>query len=175
LYIVPEQMTYSTELDIINKINDSGLLDLQIISFKKFEYMVFDEVGGLKLQDINDYGKIMLLKQICEKSLDELLVSKKALYKDGFLREFNSFVKELKKNNIDVTKLENVDTSSLKNELLKRKLSDISKIYKKIEDMTKDNFFDDQDKTNYFISIIEKSEFIKNSYIYIDNFGWSKT
>ncbi len=170
LYIVPEQMTYSTELDIINKISEDGLLDMQIISFKKLEYMVFDEVGGLKLQDINDYGKIMLLKQICDQSLDELMVYKKALYKDGFLREFNSFVKELKKNKIDVSTLENIDTSKLKNELLKRKLNDIIKIYKKIEIVTKDNFFDDQDKTNYFIEIIEKSKLIKNSYIYIDNF-----
>ncbi len=170
LYIVPEQMTYSTELDIINKISEDGLLDMQIISFKKLEYMVFDEVGGLKLQDINDYGKIMLLKQICDKSLDELVVYKKALYKDGFLREFNSFVKELKKNKIDVSTLENIDTSSLKNELLKRKLTDIINIYKKMETVTKNNFFDDQDKTNYFINLIEKSNLIKNSYIYIDNF-----
>lgn len=170
LYIVPEQMTYSTELDIISKISEDGLLDLQIISFKKLEYMVFDEVGGLKLQDINDYGKIMLLKQICDQSLDELMVYKKAMYKDGFLREFNSFVKELKKNKIDVSTLENIDISSLKNELLKRKLNDIIKIFKKIEAVTKDNFFDDQDKTNYFINIIEKSKLIKNSFIYIDNF-----
>ncbi len=170
LYIVPEQMTYSTELDIINKINEDGLLDIQIISFKKLEYMVFDEVGGLRLQNINDYGKIMLLKKICEQSLDELTVYKKALYKDGFLREFNSFIRELKKNKIDISVLEKIDINSLKNELLKRKLSDIIKIYKKIEDATRDNFFDDEDKTNFFINIIEKSKLIKNSYIYIDNF-----
>lgn len=170
LYIVPEQMTYSTELDIIEKINKNGLLNMQIISFKKLEYMVFDEVGGLKLQDINDYGKIMLLKQICDKSQDELSVYRKALYKDGFLREFNSFVKELKKNNIDSTKLEDVNIDNLKNELLKRKLFDITMIYKKMENMTKNNFFDDEDKTDFFIEIMQKSHLIKNSYIYIDNF-----
>ncbi|QSX06341.1 exodeoxyribonuclease V subunit gamma [Sedimentibacter sp. zth1] len=170
LYVVPEQMTYSTELEIINKTNDAGLLDLQITSFKKLEYMVFDEVGGLKLADINDYGKIMLLKQICDKSIDELKVYKKALYKDGFLREFNSFVKELKKNNINTKKLEEINLDGIKNELLKRKLSDIIMIYRNMESMTKDNFFDDEDKTDYFVEIIEKSNIIKNSYIYIDNF-----
>lgn len=170
LYIVPEQMTYSTELDMINKIGENGLLDMQIISFKKLEYMISDELGGLKLQSINDYGKIMLLKKICEESLDELTVYKKALHRDGFLREFNSFIKELKKNEIDVTKLESIDLSNIKSELLKRKLSDIIKIYKKMELATENKFFDDEDKTKFFIGKIDKSKIIKNSYIYIDNF-----
>lgn len=170
LYIVPEQMTYSTELDMINKIGENGLLDMQIISFKKLEYMISDELGGLKLQSINDYGKIMLLKKICEESLDELTVYRKALHRDGFLREFNSFIKELKKNEIDVSKLEGIDLSNIKSELLKRKLSDIIKIYKKMELATEDKFFDDEDKTKFFIGKIDKSKIIKNSYIYIDNF-----
>ncbi len=170
LYIVPEQMTYSTEFDMINKIGENGLLDMQIISFKKLEYMVSDELGGLKLQTINDYGKIMLLKKICEESLDELTVYKKALHRDGFLREFNSFMKELKKNEIDVSKLEEINLDSINSELLKRKLADIIKIYKKMELETEDKFFDDEDKTKFFIGKIDNSKIIKNSYIYIDNF-----
>ncbi len=170
LYIVPEQMTYSTELDMINKISENGLLDMQIISFKKLEYMISDELGGLKLQSINDYGKIMLLKKICEESIDDLSVYKKALHRDGFLREFNSFIKELKKNEIGVSRLEAIDLNSVNNELLRRKLSDITKLYKKMELATKDKYFDDEDKTNYFIEKIEQSKIIKNSYIFIDNF-----
>jgi ATP-dependent helicase/nuclease subunit B len=170
LYIVPEQMTYSTELDMINKIGGNGLLDMQIISFKKLEYMISDELGGLKLQSINDYGKIMLLKKICEDSIEELSVYKKALHRDGFLREFNSFIKELKKNEIDVSKLESIDLSNIKSELLKRKLSDIINIYKKMELATEDKYFDDEDKTKFFIGKMDKSNIIKNSYIYIDNF-----
>lgn len=170
LYIVPEQMTYSTEFDMINKIGENGLLDMQIISFKKLEYMISDELGGLKLQTINDYGKIMLLKKICEESLDELTVYKKSLYRDGFLREFNSFMKELKKNEIDVSKLEGINLDSINSELLKRKLTDIIKIYKKMELATEDKFFDDEDKTKFFIGKIDESKIIKNSYIYIDNF-----
>lgn len=170
LYIVPEQMTYSTELDMINKISEKGLLDMQIISFKKLEYMIFDELGGLKLQNINDYGKIMLLKKICDQNLDELTVYKKALYRDGFLREFNSFIKELKKSEIDTAILGSLDLSKIKSELLKRKLSDIINIYNKLELETKDKFFDDEDKTGIFIGKMQESNIIKNSYIYIDNF-----
>lgn len=170
LYIVPEQMTYSTELDIIKKFDETGLMNMQITSFKKLEYMVFDEIGGLKLADINDYGKIMLLKQICDKNIDKLGVYRKALYKDGFLREFNSFIRELKKNSIDSEKLDKIDLSQINNELLKRKLSDIKLIYKSMEEITHDNYFDDEDKTEYFINNICSSKLIRNSYIYIDNF-----
>lgn len=169
-YIVPEQMTYSSEFDFINQIDEDGLLNMQVTSFKKLEYMVFDEVGGLKLNEINDYGKIMLLKQICDNNADTLKVYRKAIYKEGFLKEFNSFIKELKTNNINATILEKIDLNKINNELLKRKLHDIINIYNKMEDLTKDNFFDNEDKTNYFIESIYKSNIIKNSYIYIDNF-----
>ncbi|MDF2677686.1 MAG: addB [Bacillota bacterium] len=161
ILIVPEQMTYQAEYELIEHLKDFGILGVEVLSFKRLAYKVFEEVGGLKIQEINNYGKIMLLKKIFEEAIPELQVFKKASKQEGFLREFEGLIKELKQNSVSVEFIENVNKYKINNELLKRKLSDIIKIYK---------FYDEEDKIDLFISSIEHSNFIKNSKIYIDGF-----
>jgi len=170
ILIVPDQMTYQAEYEIIDRFKNNGIMDVEILSFKRLAYKVFEEVGGLKVQEINNYGKIMLLKQIFEEKIKELQVFKKASKQDGFLREFDHLIKELKQNCISIEFIENINKYKINNELLKRKLADVIKIYKEINEKTKDRFYDEEDKMNLFISAIEKSKYIKNSKIWIDGF-----
>ncbi len=170
ILIVPEQMTYQTEFEIIDRFKNDGIMDVEILSFKRLAYKVFEEVGGLKVQEINDYGKIMLLKQTFEENINELLMFKKASKQDGFLREFENLIKELKQNCISIEFIKNINKYKIDNELLKRKLADIIKVYDEINRKTEGRFYDEEDKMDLFISSIEKSSYIKNSIIWIDGF-----
>jgi len=170
ILIVPEQMTYQAEYEIIDRFKNDGIMDVQILSFKRLAYKVFEEVGGLKVQEINNYGKIMLLKQTFEENIKELQVFKKASKQDGFLREFEQLIKELKQNCVSMEFIENINKYKIDNELLKRKLTDIIKIYNEINQKTEDRFYDEEDKMDLFISAIEKSKYIKDSIIWIDGF-----
>lgn len=170
LLIVPEQTTYSTEFDVINRIDSEGIMDLEILSFKRLTYKVFEEVGGLKTNEINDYGRIMLLKQIFDKNYEHLKVYKKASKQEGFLKEFNNLIRELKENNISYEFLKNIAKFNIEDEVLKRKMNDIVFIYESIENRLSGNYFDEEDKIKQFIELIEKSKYIKNSSIWIDNF-----
>lgn len=173
ILIVPEQMTYQTEYEVINRINNWGFMDLEVLSFKRIAYKIFEEVGGLKVQEINDYGKIMLLKQVFEENLDELQVFKIASKQDGFLKEFESLIKEFKQNCVSVEFLENINEYFIdekKLPMLKKKMSDIIKIYKILNSKTKDSFYDEEDKIDLLIESIKYSNYIKNSKIWIDGF-----
>ncbi len=173
ILIVPEQMTYQAESELIDRINDHGIMSAEVLSFTRLSYKVLEEVGGLKVQEINSYGKIMLLKQIFEENKEQLKLFNKASKQDGFLREFDALISELKQNNISVEFLEQILKLKVKendNDLLNKKLEDIIKIYKEINKRTKDTFFDEEDKIDLFISAVEKSDYIKNSIIWIDGF-----
>lgn len=173
ILIVPEQMTYLSEYEFIDRINNPGIMDVEILSFKRLAYKVFEEVGGLKIQEINSYGKIMLLKQIFEENFDNLQVFKKASKQDGFLREFDQLISEFKQNHVSTEFLENIKKFKLddgENQLLNRKLTDVIKIYNDLNNKTKNKFYDEEDKMDLFISAIEKSSYIKNSKIWIDGF-----
>ena len=173
ILIVPEQMTYQTEFEIIGRIGEQGIMSAEVLSFTRLAYKVFEEVGNLKVQEINKYGKIMLLKQVFEENREQLKLFGKAFRQEGFLKEFDNLISELKQNCVSVEFLEQVmkyQANEDENNLLNSKLEDIIKIYREIEKRTGDSFFDEEDKMNLFISSVEKSEYIKNSIIWIDGF-----
>ncbi len=173
LLIVPEQMTYQAEYEIIDRIGDQGIMDAEVLSFTRLGYKVFEEVGGLKVQEINSYGKIMLLKQIFEENKDQLKLFTKASRQEGFLREFDALISELKQDCISVEFLEQVIKHKVRedeNQLLTKKLEDIIKIYGEIKKRTEGVFFDEEDKKDLLISAVQHSSFIKNSRIWIDGF-----
>ena len=173
LLIVPEHMTYQAEYEIIDRIDNQGIMDAEILSIKRLGYKVLEEVGGLKVQEINNYGKVMLLKQIFEENKDNLKVFTKAAKQEGFLREFDALISELKQNCISAEFLEQIAKYNIKDEenlFLNKKLKDIAVIYKEILKRTHDRFYDEEDKTELLISAVEKSDYIKNSIIWIDGF-----
>jgi ATP-dependent helicase/nuclease subunit B len=173
LLVVPEQMTYQSEYEVIDRISSSGIMSLEVLSFKRLGYKVLEEVGGLKVQEINQYGKIMLLKKIFEENKDKLKLFKKASRQEGFLREFESLISELKQNMVSVEFLEQIlkhKVTEKDNNLLNSKLEDILTIYAEVNKHTKDRFFDEEDKMDLFIHAVAKSEYIRNSDIWIDGF-----
>ena len=46
LVIVPEQFTLQTQKDIVSMHPNHGVMNVDILSFMRFAYRIFDEVGG---------------------------------------------------------------------------------------------------------------------------------
>ena len=169
ILIVPDLMTYQTEYDIIQRLKSEGIMNVVVTSFKRLENKILEEVGGNKFQEINAFGKTMILKQIVDENNNELKIFKKASGHRGFLREFNILIQELKQNLISSDSLEELSENT-DNILLKYKLSDIGLIYSKYNEKTKSKFLDEDDRFDLVISMIKDSNYIKNSKIWIDGF-----
>ena len=169
ILIVPELMTYQTECNIIEGFDLDGIMNIEILSFKRLENKILEEVGGLKVQDISIFGKIMLLRQVFEENKDKLQVFGNSYKQSGFLKEFEELLSEFKQNLIDPPSLKKA-AENVEDELLIRKLSDIELIYSKFIEKTSGRYFDEGDKTNLCISFIGESSYIRNSKIWIDGF-----
>ena len=169
ILIVPELMTYQAECDLIWGFDLAGIMNVEILSFKRLESRVLEEVGGLKVQEISVFGKIMLLKQIFEENKDKLKIFGNSYKQSGFLKEFEELIAEFKQNLVDSSSLKQA-ASDVNDELLMRKLSDIELIYTEFNERTSNKYFDVEDKTNLFISLIRESSYIRNSRIWIDGF-----
>lgn len=169
MLIVPEQMTYQTEREIIKYLG-RGIIDAEVLSFKRLEYRVLEEVGGLKLRDINSYGRVMLLRRIFEENMPDIQVYRKTSSQEGFLREFDELISEMKENRASVEFMRQASALKGVDELLKRKLQDISLIYTALEDAVKDKYFDEYDKREIFIKNIPKSTYLAGSAVWLDGF-----
>lgn len=169
ILIVPELMTYQAESNIIERFDLPGIMNIEVLSFKRLERKILEEVGGLKRQDLSIFGKIMLLKQIFEDNKDKLKVYGNSYKQSGFLKEFEELITEFKQNLVESQSLTQA-AQDMDDEILIRKLSDIQLIYSEFIERTKNKYFDEEDKTNLFISLIKESAYIKSSKIWIDGF-----
>jgi len=171
ILVVPEQITFQKERELIDFLRVKGIMKVQVLSFTRLEYKILEEVGGIKEKEINDYGKIMLLREIFESSKKQLKVFGRSYKKEGFLKNFNSLLKELKENSIKPELLEEIEDEEYENFGFDRKLDDIKTIYKKLEEKLKNTYLDNEDKKNLFVKKIKNSNYIKNSIVYIDEFS----
>lgn len=169
ILIVPELMTYQAESNIIERFDLPGIMNIEVLSFKRLERKILEEVGGLKRQDLSVFGKIMLLKQIFEDNKDKLKVYGNSYKQSGFLKEFEELITEFKQNLVESQSLTQA-AQDMDDEILIRKLSDIQLIYSEFIERTQNKYFDEEDKTNLFISLIKESAYIKSSKIWIDGF-----
>ncbi len=171
ILIVPEQITYEKERELIDFLETNGIMRVQILSFTRLQYKVLEEVGGIKEKEINNYGKIMLLREIFQNERDNLKVFGRSYKKEGFLKNFNLLLKELKENRVQLEFLEKLEDKEFENYGFDRKLEDIKIIYKNLEEKLKNTFLDNEDKKDLFIKKIKNSKYINNSIIYIDEFN----
>lgn len=169
IVIVPDLMTYQAEYDIIHRLNIDGIMNVEVLSFKRLASKILEEVGGKDLEEIDIFGKVMVLKEIFDDHSSQLSFFKKTSSQEGFLREFNQLIKEFKQNKVDINSIEEAIMSS-EDQFLNSKLEDIKLIYSKYIEKTKESFFDEEDKLEMIVSLVKDSKYIENSKIWIDGF-----
>lgn len=169
--LVPEQFTLQTEFDLINKNNLEGIMKVEVLSFELLAQKVFDEMGGLNRIDINELGKIMVLRRLFDEYEGELEIYQKSAQQEGFLSNLCSLISEFKKNDISPDLLKESISSFEEENILKRKLHDISLIYEKFSQYMDGRYTDEEDKLNMLINKIEESSFLNESEVWIDSFS----
>ena len=60
LYIVPEQFSFEAERNLISVLGKKGMINSQVLSFKRLAYKIFTE-KGFNENPIGNAGKTMLI------------------------------------------------------------------------------------------------------------------
>ncbi|AFS78915.1 ATP-dependent helicase/deoxyribonuclease, subunit B [Gottschalkia acidurici 9a] len=175
ILLVPEQFTLQGEADLISKMNLDGIMRLEVLSFSTLGFKVLNEVGGIKKIPINELGKIMILRKLFEENSGDLEVFKKGFNQEGFLKSFCSLVSEFKKNSVSIEELQTKINSFEKDNMLKRKLKDISLIYEKFNQYLEGSYTDEDDNLNLVIERLEQSNYFNDAEIWVDGFSTFST
>ena len=64
IVLVPEQFTMQTQKDLVSMHPRKGIMNIDILSFGRLAYRVFEETGGEKLPVLDDEGKNLILRKI---------------------------------------------------------------------------------------------------------------
>ena len=76
IVLVPEQFTLQTQKDLVAKHPSHGIMNIDVLSFARLAYRVFEETGGGNLPVLDDEGKNLILRKIAGDHEKDLKVLK---------------------------------------------------------------------------------------------------
>ena len=85
--LVPEQFTLETQKTLVKLSPGHGIMNIDVLSFNRLAYRVFEEFPALKKTILEDMGKTMVLQKILSQEKRNLHYFGRGIEKPGFLDE----------------------------------------------------------------------------------------
>lgn len=167
--IVPEQFTMQTQKEIVSLHPNHGVMNIDIVSFKRLAYRVFEELAISSPQVLDDMGKSMVLRKVTASKKKDLILYKDHLSKSGFISQLKSMLSELYQYGISPEML-NERIPDAQSPMLRQKLSDISVIYQGFKEYIQDKYITTEEILDVLCKVLPRSELIKNSVITLDGY-----
>ncbi|WP_214482482.1 helicase-exonuclease AddAB subunit AddB [Bacillus sp. SM2101] len=176
IYLVPDQMTFQSEYELINRPGIKGMIRAQVYSFSRLAWRVLQETGGISRYHLSTVGVSMLLRKIIEHRKSELKVFSKAAEKSGFITHVEGMLTELKRYCIDANELKQTHEQLILKEdqpnkqVLADKLYDLQMIYQDLEAHLLMKYIDSEDYLRLLAEKMAQSSYLQNAHIYVDGF-----
>ncbi|HHY83616.1 MAG TPA: ATP-dependent helicase/deoxyribonuclease subunit B, partial [Clostridiales bacterium] len=172
ILMVPEQFTLQAERDLINKLDLPGILNVEVLSFTRLAYKVFNEAGGLARTYINEQGRHMILRRILDDIRDDLTVYKAVSRQGGFIDKVNKLLADFKKHDITPQQLRQKADELNDAGLLSGKLRDAALIYEAFDQYLHNRYIDSEDAINDLVERISESDCLAGARIWLDGFDY---
>ncbi|MER2260630.1 MAG: helicase-exonuclease AddAB subunit AddB [Psychrobacillus sp.] len=172
-YIVPDQMSFSSEYDMAAGSGVTGIIRAQVSTFKRLAWRVLQETGGIAKEEISGFGYRMLIRSLLEDNKDEFTLFKRASTKRGFTDQVEVLLKEFSRYCVDSSSMSNAFTS-LKAadapQTLLDKSSDIMMMLDLIEQRLGTSYVDGEGYLTLLANNIKDSYLLETAEVYIDGF-----
>jgi len=170
IVVVPEQYTMATQKKLVTMHPRKGILNIDVVSFDRLAYKVFEEVGEESLTVLDDTGKNLIVRRILEQNKAELNYFGSNLNNAGFVSEMKSIISEILLYNVKSEELQVAANENKDSQALKYKLSDINIIYNAFMEYIDKNYITKEEILDRLCRRIEDSKIIRNSQIVFDGF-----
>ena len=170
IVVVPEQYTMATQKKLVDSHPRKGILNIDVVSFERLSYKVFEEIGGQNHPVLDDTGKNLIVRKVLGDNRDKLRYFGSNINKTGFVSELKSVISEFLQYDIDVKRLGEIRERVEDSRQLSAKLDDISVVYSAFKEYLADNYITSEEILSVLCSVIDRSENIKRSEIILDGF-----
>ncbi|MBM7702643.1 helicase-exonuclease AddAB subunit AddB [Metabacillus iocasae] len=172
IYIVPEQMTFQSEYELVSTPELNGMIRAQVYSFTRLAWRVLQEVGGMSRYHLDQTGVNMLIRRIIEHKKEELKIFSKAAEKTGFIDQLEQMITEFKRYCLEAETLEEKRQQLLEDneQVLADKLYDLQLIYNELQKQLIGKYVDSEDYLHLLAEKIPASPYLSKATIYVDGF-----
>jgi len=174
IMLVPEQATLVTEREVFGFLNRPAQARVQVLSFRRLGWRVFQEVGGAARPHIGEMGKRMLLKRAVNSLKGELRLFAPLAHRMGFIEQLAHITAEFKLYRVTPEQL--LEAARMASEKygaehnLTLKLKELGLIYRKLEDLLEGCYLEPEDYLSLLSHRLTRAPFLKGSFIWVDGF-----
>ena len=170
IVLVPEQFTMQTQKDLVMAHPNKGIMNIDVLSFGRLAYRIFEETGGNKRIILDDTGKSLILRKIAGDNEEQLKILRGNLKKRGYISEMKSVISEFTQYDVDQNVLDRMLEQTTENTYLYWKLKDIAKVYEGFQSYLSDKYITNEELLDVLCQIVGQSEILKDSVIVLDGF-----
>lgn len=167
--IVPEQFTMQTQKDIVTRHPSHGTMNIDIVSFERLAYRVFEELAVENLHVLDDMGKSMVLRKVAGRHRRELVVFQGHLDQSGFVGKLKSMISEFYQYGITPQMLREV-AADAGSALFRQKLEDFAVVFQAFRDYIEGHYIAAEEVLDVLCRVLPRSEIVKNSMVSLDGF-----
>jgi ATP-dependent helicase/nuclease subunit B len=167
--IVPEQFTMQTQKDIVTLHPCHGTMNIDIVSFQRLAYRVFEELAVENLQVLDDMGKSMVLRKVAAGCRRSLVLFQGHLNQNGFVSQLKSMLSEFYQYGISPQILREMAEVS-PTPLLRQKLLDFAVVFEGFQEYISGHYITTEQVLDVLCRVLPDSEMVKNSVIALDGY-----
>ncbi len=168
--IVPEQFSMATQREFVRRQERHAILNIDVLSFRRLAYRVFEELGKDSLRILEDTGKNLILQKLAGRLEGQMQVLGGSLHRTGCINEIKSFLTELSQYRVLPETLEDMAGSDGASPLLRAKLSDIRILYEAFLREIEGDYLLAEEMEEYMAELVPASSLFANAVLVFDGF-----
>ena len=168
--IVPEQFTMQTQKTLVEMHPQKGILNIDVLSFERLAYRIFEEVGGDTRKVLEETGKNMVIQKLVQMNQKKLVYLKNQMKKPGYLDEVKSLISEFMQYEVHEEEMDKMINDAEDKPLLQMKLKDVSVLYQAFREYLSDHFMTSEEVLEVLAKEIPFSRKLRGSTVILDGY-----
>lgn len=170
LIVVPDQFTMQTQLEMVKRHPNKGIMNIDVLSFGRLSYRIFEEVGGNDKPVLDDTGKSLVIRRVAASLEESLGVMKHTIRKPGYISEVKSAISEFMQYGIHTKDVETLSQYAAKRGALSYKLKDLQILYEGFLEYIHQKYITTEETLDILRNVLGKSQVVKGSVVVFDGF-----
>ncbi|MBO4375156.1 MAG: PD-(D/E)XK nuclease family protein [Lachnospiraceae bacterium] len=168
---VPEQFTLSAMRQIMEMSDVRGILNIDVLSFNRLSYRIFDSTGTKRSEIMDDTAKNLLIRQIASEKKDSLKVFGNNLNRQGYVSCVKSVISEFVQYGYGLFDVDGmIEKVRDREPALAGKLSDVRVIYGEFLNRLTKEYMTREELLVRAAKDAVKAGFLKGAAVFLDGF-----
>lgn len=170
LFLVPEQFTMQTQKEFVNRHPAHAILNIDVLSFQRLAYRVFDDLGMMDFVVLEETGKSLVLRNVAGDREKQLQLLGGSIRKTGYISELKSLISELTQYHVLPEELAQVRDSLEQKNALWYKLHDIITLYRGFQEFLEGRYVTADEIIHLLTKAAPESEMLRDSIVVLDGY-----